>query len=287
MSGVASKEWPLIGFTLLSQTAVGAFWLVAGASICSEGASGWNSRYLTYPFLAAVVAVFSLAAAISFFHLGRPLRAVFVLNNLKHSWLSREILFELVFIALAAWLAFLVSRKAYQPMLVRVILALAIAASVLFLVSMSKLYMLRSVPAWRGLYTPLSFFGSAFLLGPLSAAFSSDIFLDIGRKSGLFQNAAAIVALAAIVLAILTMFLFTPGIGFFRVKKATLLELPAEKIYPYLSGRLLCLSAAVLCFFLYYKSGGSRYITLAFMSAGAAEIAGRYLFFALYSRLGV
>ena len=287
MSGVASKEWPLIGFTLLSQTAVGAFWLVAGASICTEGASGWNSRYLTYPFLAAVVAVFSLAAAISFFHLGRPLRAVFVLNNLKHSWLSREILFELAFMALAAWLAFLVSRKVYQPTLVRVILALAIAASVLFLVSMSKLYMLRTVPAWRGLYTPLSFFGSAVLLGPLSAAFSSDIVLDIGRKSGPFQDTAAIVALSAIVMAILTMFLFTPGIGFFRAKKATLLELPAEKIYPYLSGRLLCLSAAVLCFFLYHKSGGSRYITLAFMSAGAAEIAGRYLFFAVYSRLGV
>jgi len=152
---------------------------------------------------------------------------------------------------------------------------------------MSKIYMLRTVPAWRGLYTPLSFFGSALLLGPLSAASSSNIILDIGRKGRLFQDAAALVALSAIVLAILTTFLFTPGIGFFRVKKATLLELPAVKIYPYLFGRLLCLSAAVFCFFLYHKSGSSRYITLAFLTAGAAEIVGRYLFYAVYSRLGV
>jgi anaerobic dimethyl sulfoxide reductase subunit C (anchor subunit) len=272
---------------MLSQAAAGAFWMVAGASFWTEGASGWNSRYLTFPFLAAVAVAFGLAAAISLFHLGRPWRAVFVLNNLKRSWLSREILLELVFMALAAALALLVLKKVYRPMLVRALVALAFAASVLFIISMAKLYMMRTVPAWRGLYTPLSFFGTALLLGPLSAAFLYDTLLDLGRKAHPFLDAAAIVALAAVLLILLTIFLFTPGLGLFGPKKATLLEMPATKMYPYLLFRLLFLSGTVLCFFLYYRNPSAPLLTFAFLSALAAEMAGRLLFYAVYSRLGV
>ena len=287
MTGLARKERPLVGFTLLSQAAAGAFWMVAGASFCTEGASGWNSRYLTFPFLAAVVVAFGLAVAISFFHLGRPWRAVFVLNNLKRSWLSREILFELVFMALAAALAILVLKKVYRPLLVRALVTLAFITSVLFIISMAKLYMMRTVPAWRGFYTPLSFFGTALLLGPLGAAFSYDALLDLGRKAPPFLDAAAIVALAAVLLILLTIFLFTPSLGLFGLKKATLLELPATKMYPYLLVRLLFLSGTVLCFFLYYRNPSDSLLTFAFLSALAAEVAGRLLFYAVYSRLGV
>ena len=287
MTGLAWKEWPLVGFTLLSQTAVGAFWMVAVASLYMEGASGWNSRYLTFPFLAAVVIVLGLAAAISLFHLGRPWRAVLALNNLKRSWLSREILFELVFMVLAASLALLVLKKTYRPTLVRILVALAFSASLFFIISMVKLYMMRTVPAWRGLYTPLSFFGTALLLGSLGAAFSYDTLLDLGRKAPPFLDAAAIVALATVVLILLTIFLFTPGLGLFGPKKATLLELPAAKIYPYLLFRLLFLSGTVLFSFLYYRNPSAPLLTIAFLSALAAEAAGRLLFYAVYSRLGV
>jgi len=287
VTGLAWKEWPLVGFTLLSQTAVGAFWMVAVASLYMEGASGWNSRYLTFPFLAAVVIVLGLAAAISLFHLGRPWRAVLALNNLKRSWLSREILFELVFMALAASLALLVLKKVYRPTLVRILVALAFSASLFFIISMVKLYMMRTVPTWRGLYTPLSFFGTALLLGSLGAAFSYDTLLDLGRKAPPFLDTAAIVALAAVVLILLTIFLFTPGLGLFGPKKATLLELPAAKIYPYLLFRLLFLSGTVLFSFLYYRNPSAPLLTIAFLSALAAEAAGRLLFYAVYSRLGV
>ena len=287
MTGLAWKEWPLVGFTLLSQTAVGAFWMVAVASLYMEGASGWNSRYLTFPFLAAVVIVLGLATAISLFHLGRPWRAVLALNNLKRSWLSREILFELVFMVLAASLALLVLKKTYRPTLVRILVALAFSASLFFIISMVKLYMMRTVPTWRGLYTPLSFFGTALLLGSLGAAFSYDTLLDLGRKAPPFLDAAAIVALATVVLILLTIFLFTPGLGLFGPKKATLLELPAAKIYPYLLFRLLFLSGTVLFSFLYYRNPSAPLLTIAFLSALAAEAAGRLLFYAVYSRLGV
>ncbi len=281
------KEWPLVVFTLLSQTAAGAFWIVAGTSFWTEKARGWNSRYLTYPFLAAVVVALGLAAAISLFHLGRPWRAVFVLSNLKRSWLSREILFELVFVALAASLAALVWKKAYRPLLIQVLVALAFAVSIMFIISMSKIYMMRTVPAWRSLYTPLSFFGSALLLGPLAAAASSNALLDLGRKAYIFLDAAAMVTLAAVLLIILTIVLTTPGLGFLVPKKATLLEIPASKVYPYLVLKLLFLAGTVLCFFLYYKNPRIPVFALAFFSACGAEVSGRLLYYAVYSRLGV
>jgi DMSO reductase anchor subunit len=109
----------------------------------------------------------------------------------------------------------------------------------------------------------------------------------LGRKARQFLDAAAIVALAAVVLILLTTFLFTPGLGLFGSKKATLLELPATKMYPYLLFRLLFLSGTVLCSFLYYRNPTSPLLTIAFLSALAAEAAGRLLFYAVYSRLGV
>jgi len=209
------------------------------------------------------------------------------LNNLKRSWLSREILFELIFMALAASLALLVLKKAYRPTLVRILVGLAFTASTLFLMSMAKLYMMRTVPAWRGLFTPLSFLGTTLLLGSLATAFSYDTLLDLGRKARPFLDAAAIVGLASVVLIILTLFLFSPGLGLFGPKKATLLELPLARQYPYILFRLIFLSGAVVCAFLYYRNPGSPLLALAFLSALAAEATGRWLFYLVYSRLGV
>lgn len=261
--------------------------MVAGASLWEEKASGWNSRYLTFPFFAAVVVALGAASAISLFHLGRPGRSFFALSNLKRSWLSREILFELLFMALAACLALLVYFKSYRPTLIRVLLMLAVAASVLFLFCMARIYMLRTVPAWRSLFTPLSFFGSALLLGSLGAASSYDWLLDLGRKVRPFQDASTVIALTAVVLILLTIFLFSPGFGVFGPRKMTLLEYPSSKMYPALIARFIFLAGAVLCCFLYSKSQSTRFLTLAFLCGGAAETSGRYLFYAVYSRLGV
>src|SRR5512143_3850254 len=96
------KEWPLVAFTILGQMAVGLFWgfhlpfLVHGR----VPAYGWRTGWLVV--LAVVFLLMTLAAAVSFFHLHHPVRARFALSNLRSSWLSREILFELVFTALVA-----------------------------------------------------------------------------------------------------------------------------------------------------------------------------------------
>ena len=40
-------------------------------------------------------------------------------------------------------------------------------SGVLLIVAMSGIYMIPTVPAWNTFYTPLSFFGSAVLLGTI------------------------------------------------------------------------------------------------------------------------
>lgn len=76
----ALKEWPLLLFTLISAGMVGVF-----ASGILSTASIWHQLIFAGSGM--------LAAILSMFHLGQKKRAWRSMLNLKHSWLSREVLF--------------------------------------------------------------------------------------------------------------------------------------------------------------------------------------------------
>lgn len=288
MPGPSEREWPLIAFTLLSQTAVGAFWTVAAGFFMTDRQQGLlENRVFTIPFLAAVLALLGLAAAVSLAHLGRPGRAPSALFNLRRSWLSREILFEAAFSALVLVLAVLRYQGRETAPSFRALVFAAAAAGLLFLHSMSRLYMLRTVPAWRGLHTPLSFFASALLLGPLGVLAVRGILFDFPGSLHAFERAAVLASLAAVLLILLTVLFFTPRAGVFGAKTETLRDLPVLRMYPPLGFRLLYLGATLLFIFLFQRSQNSGYILLAFVCAGVSEGLGRYLFYALYGRIGV
>lgn len=288
MSRPAAKEWPLVAFTLLSQIAVGALWTLAAAYFFAREArpGGIFADFARRGF-SAVIALLIIAAAFSFLHLGRPQRAVFVLYNWRRSWLSREIFFELAFLASVVVLAVLSRRRGAPASLLLGAYLLAALLGFLFLCSMSKLYMLRTVPSWRSPYTPLSFFLSALLLGPLAAAAGGERILSFSGRASAFLNTELLFVLAGIVLIVLTILLFTPKIGFLGARESTLLEFPARQMYPYLLFRLLFLAAAVLMIVLYHQVERGPLLALAFVSAVTSEILGRYLFYAIYGRLGV
>ena len=288
MPGPSEREWSLIGFTLLSQTAVGAFWTVAAAFLLTDRRPGLlENRLFSVPFLAAVLVVLGLAAAISLAHLGRPGRAAAALFNLRRSWLSREIFFELAFIFFVLLLAILRWRGLDSKPYFRALVLAAAAAGVFFLGSMGRLYMLRTVPAWRGLHTPISFFTTALLLGPLSVLAGRRILFDFAGSVHAFQNETVLAALAAVLAIILTILLFTPRAGALGIKTETLRDLPTSGIYSLLIFRLLYLGAAMLFIFLFHRSQNSGYLVPAFITAAVAEGLGRYLFYALYGRIGV
>jgi anaerobic dimethyl sulfoxide reductase subunit C (anchor subunit) len=296
---VARREWPLVVFTILGQTAVGAFWL-AGMPLAFRGRSGIGTGGVSLGFAVygGITILLGLAAAASFLHLARPWRAVLALSNLRRSWLSREILGEIVFWFLTANLAFLewiTPGCASRSLVLRAAVLAAGLAGFAFLYGMARLYMLDTVPAWRGLHTPASFFVSAFLLGGLGAA----VYLDwlAGRGPG---NAGPSfrflppVALAAAVAGMAVTVLLAPRFGVFGSKVQTP-RMPAARglkaLYAIRGLLLAGAGAAVLLDWIRLDAeppAGPRILLWAAAAAGlAAEAFGRFLFYALYGRVGV
>ncbi len=159
------KEWPLVAFTILGQTAVGLFWFFHLPFLAGGRAPGPGWRVSWLIILGLVTALMALATLASIFHLHHPFRARRALGNLRTSWLSREILFDLAFLALVASVAAAGAFGSPGPGLRWALLAAGCAAGGLFLLSMTELYMLPTVPAWRGVSTPLAFLATTLVAG--------------------------------------------------------------------------------------------------------------------------
>jgi anaerobic dimethyl sulfoxide reductase subunit B len=160
------REPSLVAFTLLAQTAVGVFWAVLGVRLI---AGTHASPLLAAPFLA--VGPLLLAAVLaSLLHLGAPRNAWRALANVRHSWLSREIMATLLFGG--GWLVLLSLRAVgWTFAAVDVIAAIATALAGGGLVySMARVYRLRTVPAWNSPLTTASFLLAAGALGSISCA---------------------------------------------------------------------------------------------------------------------
>jgi len=283
------KEWSLVAFTILGQMAVGVFWffhlpfLVQGR----VPSFGWRVTWLIT--LALIVLLAGLAAAVSFFHLRHPFRARFVLNNLRTSWLSREILFELAFMALVAVSAWLAWIRAPERGLVWTSLASAGLAGGLFLVSMTRLYMLPTLPAWRDVFTPLSFLLTTLVLGALF----TDVVVRAVAGPGAFDLNLTGIALILVGAEILLAVFKAPWHGLRGVRPGPSLR-PAGVPPRLLHGvRLAGLALGLVFIVLEIATGGNDIMNdpgatpallLAFAFILAGEAAGRFHFYSLVPR---
>ena len=147
-------EAPLVAFTLLVQMAVGAFWAML-----------WLLPDVRLQLLPMLGIGLCLAAGMtaSFAHLGTKRNAWRALQHLRKSWLSREILFTLLFGA--GWLATRVVTLLRVD--IRPLQWLTALLGVELIHCMSRVYRLHSIPAWDTWRTEARFFLSAALLGTL------------------------------------------------------------------------------------------------------------------------
>ncbi len=164
-----TREWALIAFTILNQMAVGSFLVLGIVHTYAARKKGMQQAdQLSDMALISIVPVVGLALIASLFHLGNPINAPRAVANLGTSWLSREILFDLVFAGLAVVFAFMQWRK-IGSFGARNILAWIAAIEGLGLIYvMSQAYMLPTEPSWNSLATPVTFYATAFLLGSLA-----------------------------------------------------------------------------------------------------------------------
>ncbi|MBN2206874.1 MAG: dimethyl sulfoxide reductase anchor subunit [Candidatus Aminicenantes bacterium] len=299
---MARREWPLVVFTLLGQTAVGAFGLTAvplafsGRSAAGAAEAGGPS--LMFVLCAGVAALLAVAAVISFLHLGRPWLAFHAADNIKRSWLSREIFCLIAFLFLAAGLAawlWLRPESAARPGPLRAAVVAAGLSGLAFLYSMVRVYMLETVPVWRNIHTPASFLVSALLLGSLGSALVLSGLADRTAQGGVpsarYQASVALIAAAA-GLAV-TIFL-TPLAGVFGARAATLRARPGKGIVPLIAVRTLLLAGVGACVLIHGIGANPSapmkarlFLWTALAGALAAAGVGRWLFYAVYDRIGV
>ena len=167
-SSLHGHETSLVVFTLLAQFVVGTFLSLWSFPLLTSAAAGLANS-LAGPIQAILVGITALLAAglgISTAHLGKPWRCYRSLNNLRYSWVSREILAMGLFfgsLALFTGLTLLGFSSPWIHWGLGFVVAMCGVASIF---TMSKIYMIPARPFWNHAHTWVSFYASAFVLGP-------------------------------------------------------------------------------------------------------------------------
>lgn len=163
----------LIFMTVLTQLAAGGFLTLWLGDLLSQVFDFLKPLQAFLVFGGCgILAVTGLALSASIFHLGRPLHAYKALRMWKRSWLSREVLFFTLFSFFGAGYAGLLLAGYFFHFHVDSIARLLFGGLVTLLgmagvYASAKIYMVPARPAWNTIRTPLRFFLTGFILGPL------------------------------------------------------------------------------------------------------------------------
>lgn len=287
-----SKEWPLVLFTVLTQMAVGMF-LVAEA-VWRLGTRHYSHELVdtvATPPLILVVPLLIAGGLVATAHLTRPGRALWVITNLKSSWLSREMLFSVLFGLTISGYVFMRTFEVGSGTLQDGLAIGAILSGVTLIYGMSRLYMLRTVPAWNTAATPLVFFQTALLLGVLGVsatlAISGGCSSEADTQCTLIKDALGWTVPAATVLA---------GCQLAVIALFSTMHFNSSQ-HPWLLSLRLVLAILSMCLLLMFIlddnlptnhcASPRSLLIAALVAAVLAEGLGRYLFYAQYQRLGL
>jgi len=163
------REWALITFSILAQMSVGAFIVLGVVHYFSRRKAGEaQADELSDRALLAIFPVLGLGLLASLLHLGNPINAYKAVTNLGSSWLSREILFGVLFAVVGFGFALMQWRKIGSFTLRNLVAWIAALIGIALVYSMSMVYMIPTRPTWNLITTPLSFFVTTLLLGVLA-----------------------------------------------------------------------------------------------------------------------
>ena len=296
---MAWREWPLVAFTLLGQLATGAYlFFVLPAVFAAGQAEGVGGRGPLLYATAAVIVILGIAAAMSLFHLGRPFRAPNALSNLRTSWLSREILGELLFLVSLALLAVFLWRGRGEGAPETVAAVFAGLFGVFFLVSMTRIYMVPGIPAWNRAATPFSFIVATAVLGSLGGLVGGEIAARARGaaaagdflQSSSWGRVLAIIAAALVALSVVGHALLTPRHGVLGRRAAPSLKPDVVPPAVFFALRLVLLAGCGVVLLAALRpalkggpggEGGAIFVWIAFGLAVSSELLARFSFYGL------
>jgi anaerobic dimethyl sulfoxide reductase subunit C (anchor subunit) len=304
------REWALIGFTILMQLAVGAFVVLGVVHYATQRAKGVaEADRLSDRSLLAIGPVVGLALIASLFHLGNPLNAPRAITNLATSWLSREILFSVLFTLLGAAFAFMQWRKLGSFTLRAGLAGVAAVIGLIGVYSMSLIYQLPTQPAWNTPATTVTFFTTTLLLGVLAlgAAFVANYAYVQRTNPGcadaqceLLRTYLRYFALAAVGLAGIQLIVAPLVVSYLAASPAEAARQSAALMYREfglvfgLRLALVFIGAGLLGLFIYRNalSAGREKVAgnlayAAFAIVLVAEVLGRFVFYASHVKVGL
>lgn len=303
------REWALPVYTILMQLSAGALlslWLIRWFI---GRRSGYEviDRAARIPVLAIFVTII-VAIVGSHFHLSRPYLSLLALLNFRSSWLSREILFTIIFFWSVGLLAYLYWFTTGHLRLKMVLGWTAIVSGLASVYCMAMIYLLPTQTMWNTPLTVVSFMVTLFLLG--GAALSVLMVMDLKvtemadeagarLRSQIIRRSFIWLATAAMAAAVVTLILNAQLISFLRqgdISAQTSLRLLVELYQPLLFLRYAALFAgvgwfAITAWLLYRRPQREMAITtpiyLSCLLMLISEILGRFLFYATHVRLGI
>ncbi len=267
------KDLPLVFFTLLTQISVGGFIVFQIINLISDKTSNQRKTAGNILWILIILSISGLFFA--FLHLGHPLHAINALNNLSGSWMSREILFACLFIAILLFGLITQRDKPGSSKLSIFLTITGILTGLALIFSIAKIYMLPTLKEWHSAATMVEFFTCSILLGSfLVLAFTSE------KKQALkFRH--------DVILLIIVLFYLVDMINKYLAPEVMDKLQSLSTIQVVLSLISLIILMVIIINFLQKKELKRSLIFMAFITEILSEIAGRILFYASYSSAGI
>lgn len=303
------REWALPVYTILMQLSVGTLlvlWIVRGVHL-RRFADMEINRIVKFPIM-IIFATICLAMIGSHSHLSRPFHSYLAVLNFRRSWLSREIVFTVLFFLTTGSLASLHWLQEGKTKLKTFLGWLAIMFGLIVIFCMSHIYLLPTQPAWNSPFTVLSFYLTMLLLGCIALpamllidfSFSNVLTLErfdqqylLIRRILIWSSTAGIIAwLVVAALNLYQMLILRLGDQWAQVS----FELLTNLYRPLLLLRLVLplVGITILAVSVFNAARQNRtvkelmipvYAACIFVMVG--EILGRFLFYATHIRIGV
>ena len=287
-----SNEWPLVFFTVLSQISLGIILAAFVLSFILRNTEDPAIEGLKKLMIIAAIISMAIALIISFLHLASPMHSVYALSNAGTSWLSREILLAMMyFFTLFVCFTSIKYNVPHSSMFGYFFLA-SLFVGTMMVWSMAQVYVIPTVPLWNSPATPIAFFNTAIMLGSglllvIITSFNKSVIAvpDIKQlQTVLFY----LVAVSAFIYLLNTLLLqpdVTSVAGGFRAPAIPLFWGLAPKL-------LMAIGFGLLTY--WYTTQTAMAITgkhwIMFFAVALlllAELAGRYVFYASYYRVGI
>ena len=282
--GSGWHEWPLMIFTVFGQCVAGGF-IVLALALMKGGLSREQARGVVLSMFGLWV-LMGVAFIASTLHLGSPLRAFNSLNRVGASSLSNEIASGAIFFAVGGigWLLAVIGKL---PQALRGLwLVLTMVLGVVFVWMMVRVYnTIDTVPTWHTVWTPLSFFLTMFIGGPLLGY----LLLRVAGVSGSAMRLLPAVSLAALLASSAVVMMQGSELATLHssVQQASALVPDYGAL---MAWRLALIALALACWVAPQLKGERPAIpllSLAFVLVIAGELIGRGVFYGLHMTVGM